>query len=204
METSHAVRLNTCDPHTILSVCIREIQGPLERTAAYARQCLTGRPRTSGTGSRRFAQLQRSSENQSKGSTERTNMAKFQPDGWHTVTPRIIAPEPERLVAFIKDVFRASGEFHPGRPAEIRIGDSMVMVSDGGGLRDPVQAFLYVYVEDTDSTYERAIAANAISMEAPSDMPYGDRRAMVKDRWGNIWQIATHKRDPASGRTEST
>lgn len=120
-------------------------------------------------------------------------MHKFQPDGWPTVTPRIFVRDPEKLVAFIRYVFHARGELHPGRPAEIRIGDSVVMVSDGDGLRNPVPAFLYVYVEDTDATYRRALAANAISLEEPSDMPYGDRRAMVKDDWGNTWQIATHK-----------
>jgi uncharacterized glyoxalase superfamily protein PhnB len=122
-------------------------------------------------------------------------MARFQPDGWHTVTPRIVVRDPESLVTFIKTVFQAQGELNPGVPAEIRIGDSIVMVSDGGGLRDPIPAFLYVYVEDTDSTYKRAIAANAVSLEVPTDMPYGDRRAMVRDKWGNTWQIATHKHD---------
>ena len=124
-------------------------------------------------------------------------MAKFQPDGWHTVTPRIFVPDPERLIAFIKYVFHARGEVHPGRPAEIRIGDSVVMVSDGGVLREPMPAFLYVYVEDADSTFRRAVAANALSVEEPADMPYGDRRATVKDEWGNMWQIATHSRKGA-------
>jgi uncharacterized glyoxalase superfamily protein PhnB len=67
------------------------------------------------------------------------------------------------------------------------------MVSGGDGLRDPMPAFLYVYVDDTDSTYKRAVAADATSLEEPADMPYGDRRAMVRDAWGNVWQIATHK-----------
>src|SRR5690348_12281952 len=71
----------------------------------------------------------------------RAEMPKFQPDGWPTVIPKLFARDPENLVAFINHVFHARGEFHPGRPAEIRIGDSVVMVSDGGGLRDPVQAF---------------------------------------------------------------
>ncbi|OXI28944.1 glyoxalase [Burkholderia sp. AU16741] len=56
-------------------------------------------------------------------------------------------------------------------------------------------AFLYVDVEDTDSTYRRTLAAQAIPLESPADMPYGDRRAMVKGAWGNVWQIATHQRD---------
>jgi PhnB protein len=123
------------------------------------------------------------------------NMVKFQPDGWHTVTPRIVVRDPENLIGFLNAVFDAQGEFRPGSPAEIRIGDSIVMVSGGGGHRDPMPAFLYVYVHDTDSTYRRARAAGATSLEEPADMPYGDRRAMVRDAWGNTWQIATHKHD---------
>ena len=122
-------------------------------------------------------------------------MIKFQPDGWHTVTPRIVVRDPENLIQFLKVVFHAQGEFRSGLPAEIRIGDSVVMVSGGDGLRDPMPAFLYVYVDDTDSTYKRAVAVDAVSLEEPGDMPYGDRRAMVRDAWGNIWQIATHKHD---------
>lgn len=120
-------------------------------------------------------------------------MPKFQPDGWHTITPRIVVPDPESLITFIKLVFNGRGEFHPGRPAEIRIGDSVLMISDGDGIREVSPAFLYVYVEDVDSTYGRALAGNALSVEAPADMPYGDRRATVKDKWGNTWQVATHK-----------
>jgi|SRR5882757_4367629 PhnB protein len=123
-------------------------------------------------------------------------MVKFQPDGWPTVTPRIITPDPENLVRFLKDVFHAQGEYRAGRPAEIRIGDSVIMVSDGDGVRDLMPAFLYVYVADADATYKRAIAAKATSLEEPANMPYGDRRAMVRDSWGNTWQIATHKHDP--------
>jgi uncharacterized glyoxalase superfamily protein PhnB len=121
-------------------------------------------------------------------------MSGFQPASWPTVTPRIVVRDPENLVRFINHVFRAAGEYHDGLPAVIHIGDSVVMVS-GEGARDPIPAFLYVYVEDTDATYRRACQASAISLEKPADMPYGDRRAMVKDAWGNIWQIATHKED---------
>jgi uncharacterized glyoxalase superfamily protein PhnB len=53
-------------------------------------------------------------------------------------------------------------------------------------------AFLYVYVDDVDGTYRRAIAADAESIEAPVDTPYGDRRATVRDPWANVWQIATY------------
>jgi uncharacterized glyoxalase superfamily protein PhnB len=56
-----------------------------------------------------------------------------------------------------------------------------------------VPAFLYVYVDDADDVYLRALRAGATSLEEPSDTPYGDRRGMVQDRWGNTWQIATHQ-----------
>jgi uncharacterized glyoxalase superfamily protein PhnB len=123
-------------------------------------------------------------------------MTKFQPDGWHTVTPRIVVRDPEGLVRFLKQVFRAQGDLRPQGPAEIRIGDSIVMISDGGGLRDQMPAFLYIYVDDTDATYERAIEVGAMSVEKPADTPYGDRRAMVRDAWGNSWQIATFQHRP--------
>ena len=74
----------------------------------------------------------------------------------------------------------------------MRIGDSIVMVS-GAGSRDPMPAFLYLYVDDADAMYQRALEAGAVCLEEPADMPYGDRRAMVRDPCGNVWQIATHK-----------
>jgi PhnB protein len=109
--------------------------------------------------------------------------------GFHSVTPRIVVPDAAGLVAFLRTVFEATGEYTPDRPAEIRIGDSLVMVTPSGA-RDVFPAFLYVYVDDADATYRRALAAGASSMEEPLDTPYGDRRAMVRDTWDNVWQIA--------------
>jgi uncharacterized glyoxalase superfamily protein PhnB len=117
------------------------------------------------------------------------------PPGWHTLTPRIITPDPEGLVAFLQQVFGATGEYQAGAPTEVWIGDSVVMVSSGEGHRDAMPAFFYVYVDDADATYREAIAACAESMEEPRDLPYGDRRAMVRDAWGNLWQIATRLAD---------
>jgi PhnB protein len=121
------------------------------------------------------------------------DMNRFKPEGWPTVTPRIFTPDVAGLVGFLISVFDARGECRPGAPAEIKLGESMVLVSDGGGKREPTPAFLYVYVEDADETYRRAIAAGAQPIEEPMDMPYGDRRATVRDPWGNTWQIATHR-----------
>jgi PhnB protein len=115
----------------------------------------------------------------------------YKPEGWPAVTPRLFATDVAGLVHFLKAVFDARGDLNTGRPSELRIDDAMVMVSDGGGVRDPMPSFLYVYVPDADLTYRRAIAAGAEALEAPTDMPYGDRRATVRDQWGNIWQIAT-------------
>ena len=123
-----------------------------------------------------------------------TNHLPSAPEGWHTVTPRIVVHEARLLVDFLKRVFGATGEYRQARPSEVRIGDSIVMVSDAG-VRNPTTAFLYVYVDDADATYRRALEAGARSLEAPAVVPYGDRRCMVEDKWGNTWQIATHLGD---------
>jgi len=115
-----------------------------------------------------------------------------QPAGWHSLTPRIVTHDVPGLVDFLRKAFGAEGQLDPNRPAILRIGDSPVMVS-GEGPRTAIPAFLYVYVDDADAVYRRAIEAGARSIEEPMDMPYGDRRAMVEDRWGNLWQIARYQ-----------
>lgn len=110
--------------------------------------------------------------------------------GYRTVTARIFVDDVDAQVGFLRRVFGAAGDVVSGRLAEMRIGDSQVMVSSAEH-RGPFPAFLYVYVEDADTTYRRAVAAGALSLEAPLDTPYGDRRAMVQDPFGNVFQIAT-------------
>jgi uncharacterized glyoxalase superfamily protein PhnB len=107
-----------------------------------------------------------------------------------TIIPRMFVADPRAAVEFLRKVFDAKGEVTDGRPADIGIGDSRILISDTSE-RDAFPAFLYIYVADTDHTYERAMAAGAVSMETPRATPYGDRRAMVRDPFGNIYQIAT-------------
>jgi PhnB protein len=116
-------------------------------------------------------------------------MASTPPAGVGSVTPRMFVADPRAQVEFLRVVFDAVGDVHPDRPAEIRIGDSLVMVSSADA-REPFPAFLYVYVDDVDSTHRRALDAGATSLEEPLVTPYGDRRAMVRDRFGNVYQIA--------------
>ena len=109
--------------------------------------------------------------------------------GFATVTPRLVVADVEGQVGFLRAVFDATGEIPAGAPAEIRIGDSLLMISSAQE-RDRFPAFLYVYVDDADVTYRRAVEAGATTVEEPTDTPYGDRRAMVRDRWNNVYQIA--------------
>lgn len=115
------------------------------------------------------------------------------PLGWPPVIPRLSVSDPSKCVSFLREVFGAQGTFNNDRPSEMRIGESLIMV---GNIveRLPTSSFLYVYVADTDRAFEKALSLGAKPMEQPQEMPYGDRRAMFEDPWGNRWQIATHRR----------
>jgi PhnB protein len=112
-----------------------------------------------------------------------------QRQGFHSITPRMVVQDVTAQVDFLRTVFGATGAVEPGRPAEILIGDSLVMVSSAG-QRDLFPAFLYVYVDDPDAVYRRALDAGATSLEAPVATPYGDWRAMFCDPFGNVFQVA--------------
>lgn len=121
------------------------------------------------------------------------------PPGWPRVIPRLFVDAPSECVGFLKDVFNAAGELEEDRPTILDIGDSKIMVS-GSDQRQPHSACLYVYVPDVDAAYRRALSAGASAIEEPADLPYGSRRAMVRDPWGNDWQIATHIASRRSAR----
>ena len=116
-------------------------------------------------------------------------------EGYRSVTPRIVVDDVDAQVRFLRHAFEATGDVDPQRPAEIRIGDSLLMISSSNE-RQAFPAFLYIYVDDADATFERALEAGASIIERPVDTPYGDRRAMVSDPFGNIFQIAHQLRTP--------
>ena len=78
---------------------------------------------------------------------------------------------------------------------EVKIGDSIVMLAEASGQWKPRPSTLYLYVNDTDATYRRAIEAGATSLMEPATQFYGDRSAGVQDPAGNFWWIATHVED---------
>lgn len=118
--------------------------------------------------------------------------------GYHAVTPYLVVRGVDKLIDFLRQAFAAKVVLQmPGADGgshnEVKIGDSRIMLGERPGDFTPVTAMLYVYVPDTDAAYNRALAYGSISIEEPGDQPYGDRRAGVKDPFGNIWYMATSK-----------
>jgi uncharacterized glyoxalase superfamily protein PhnB len=122
-------------------------------------------------------------------------------EGFHTITPYLQVFRAAELIDFVKSAFGAEEQFRStgtgsqgGMHAEVRIGDSMVMIGGGPTWKGPERPTgLHLYVEDADATYERALRAGATSLYVPTDKFYGDREAGVKDSTGNFWYIATHQ-----------
>jgi len=132
------------------------------------------------------------------------------PDGYHTVTPMIVVEGADKVIGFLEKVFDAKELGRVSRPdgkighAEVKVGDSKVMISEAGGSKDCVAtpANLYVYVKDVDAAYKRALKAGASKMVEPADMFWGDRYGAVRDHGGNTWGIATHVEDVTPAEIE--
>jgi PhnB protein len=118
------------------------------------------------------------------------------PDGYRTLSPYLLVEDAEGLLSFVSVVFktevrrRMTGEAG-GLHAELELGDSLLMVGEGGGSTFP--AMLHVYVEDADAVYARALAEGAAVAAEPHDTSFGDHRAAFDDRWGNQWWVATRR-----------
>jgi len=123
------------------------------------------------------------------------------PDGYHSVTPYLVVSGVATLLDFLTQAFEAHELRRMPRPdgtimhAEVRIGDSRVMMGEPMGAAPPMPASLYLYVNDVDAVYTRALHAGATSTSTPADQFYGDRSAGLKDPVGNQWWIATHQED---------
>jgi uncharacterized glyoxalase superfamily protein PhnB len=123
------------------------------------------------------------------------------PKGYHTVTPVLTVHGAAKLIEFLtqafdaKEIYRLPGPNGEVVHAEVKIGDSMVMVGEATDQWKPMPATIALYVEDTDAWYKRALQAGATSVREPSDQFYGDRSAGVKDSAGNQWWIHTHIED---------
>ena len=120
------------------------------------------------------------------------------PEGYRSVTPYLVVNGAAKVIDFAKAAFGAKELVRMPGPdgrighAEIKIGDSMVMIADGSEQHPPTTSFLYLYVPDVDATYQNAIRAGATSDQPPTTQFYGDRNAMLRDSAGNRWGIATH------------
>jgi PhnB protein len=119
--------------------------------------------------------------------------------GFHTITPYIIVPRAAQFIDFLKSAFAATERLRVPLPdgllmhAEVAIAESMIELADANEQVPPAPTAIHLYVADADATYARAIAADAVSLYAPADQPWGDRQGAVKDPFGNIWYIATNK-----------
>ena len=123
------------------------------------------------------------------------------PDGSHTVTPYLVVEGIPKLIDFLKQAFGAQETFRLTRPdggvmhAELKIGDSILMMGTPMGEGKAKPCSLYLHVEDVDAVYQRAIQAGGTSVSEPSNQFYGDRTGGVIDPSGNYWGIATHVED---------
>lgn len=127
--------------------------------------------------------------------------AKPIPDGFHTVTPFVIVKDAKRLLDFIKKAFHGETTFIMNDPdgkvmhATTKVGDSLIMVADAMERFPAMPCILYLYVDDVDTVYQKALKAGGQSLREPTNEFYGDRSAGIKDAWGNQWWIATHIED---------
>ncbi len=123
------------------------------------------------------------------------------PDDYHAVTPYLSVSGAAELIEFLKQAFLARERERLIMPdgsighAEMLIGDSVIMLGEPKNDCKPMAGAFYLYVDEVDAVYRRALAAGATSEMEPADMFWGDRTAKVHDRFGNIYNIATRLED---------
>jgi PhnB protein len=138
-----------------------------------------------------------------------TQAVKPIPDGMHSLTPYLVCAGASDAIAFYSKAFNAVEEMRLPGPggkimhARLRIGDSAFMLNDefpdfgalGPNALKGSPVTIHLYVEDADAAVAQAVAAGATIVMPLADMFWGDRYALVKDPFGHLWSIATHKHD---------
>jgi uncharacterized glyoxalase superfamily protein PhnB len=123
------------------------------------------------------------------------------PEGLRAVTPFLHPRGADRMIDFLERAFGAEEQSRYQTPdgiihhASVRIGDSIIEMGEAHGPWQPMPTTFFMYVEDVDSLYRRAVAAGAASQNEPANQAYGDRLAGVRDPFDNVWYIATHIKD---------
>jgi PhnB protein len=132
------------------------------------------------------------------------------PEGYHSITPYLIIKNAGQAIEFYKEAFGATETFRMEDPsskkvghAELRIGDSVVMLADeypDMGYRGPeayggTPVSLHLYVEDVDAVFEQAVRAGAKVERPVKNEFYGDRTGTLRDPFGHRWSVATHRED---------
>jgi uncharacterized glyoxalase superfamily protein PhnB len=138
-------------------------------------------------------------------------MTKAIPEGFHSVTPMVMFKDARRAMEFYKLAFGATERFAMPGPdgkgivhAELQIGDSILMMGEENPTEpcksaesmegSPVS--FYIYLEDVDGSFQRALEAGAETKMPVQDMFWGDRVGTVLDPFGYSWSLATHTKDP--------
>ena len=133
------------------------------------------------------------------------------PEGYHSATPYLIVKGAAEAIDFYKRAFGATESFRMADPsggiahAEIKIGDSVIMLADehpNMGYRGPRSlggsaVSIMLYVADVDGTFDRSLQAGAKSQRPVANQFYGDRSGTLEDPFGHIWTISTHVEDVA-------
>ena len=123
------------------------------------------------------------------------------PEGYHTVTPYLTLDRPEAVMDFLANAFGAQETYAMRddkgqvQHAEMKLGSSMLMLGRAHDQYKSRPGNYYLYLEDCDSAYKKAIAAGGKSLSEPATQFYGDRHGGVTDSEGNNWWIGTHVED---------
>ncbi|HKA89260.1 MAG TPA: VOC family protein [Haliangiales bacterium] len=131
----------------------------------------------------------------------------WKPDGYHSLTPYLNLKGADKAIEFYKKAFGAEEQMRMPGPdgliahAEIRIGDSNIMLSEAT-QRPESRTSLWLYVSDCDAVFNKAVAAGATVKAPLEDMFWGDRYGLLADPFGQSWSVATHREDVSPAELE--